>query len=450
MDDFVFRGNLSATADPQMINPTVQKLWSSFCLGDSDLILKPGAPLTFCIGGAELPVLGDGKEYALRITETGAAIVGRDYGGMMRGFCSLLMKICCRRSDFALSPAEEESCYKLKNRMIHICVFPENDPYFIKKLIRLAGICQYTHVVIEFWGMLQYDCLKELAWPQAFSKEEAKELVRECRELGMEPIPMFNQLGHASAGRVKYGKHVVLDQNPRLQHLFTPDGWSWDIHSEETRALLKNVRRELYEVFGEGEYLHVGCDEAYYYTHCDEERRYLPDFLSYLTDEVVAEGRRPMVWMDMLLERGKFTENGRTCATCVPEEVDILQNSLNPKTVMVDWQYNITASPVPSLLSLKGNIRDAMGAPWYDQRNYAAHVDTIAEHGLFGIMMTTWHKLKEYMPSILGCAKECGAATFPWAKFSGNREVTAALLRRLSFEGNTYEDSGWSREQIEI
>ena len=450
MKDFIISSSITAVADPQMDNSTVRTLWSRFCLDDSTLSFEPGTSLTFRMGDAELPTLDNGKEYALRVTETGAAVVGKDYGGLMRGFCSLLMKVNCQQKALTVAPVEEESQYRIQNRMLHICIFPENDLYFIKKLIRLAGLCQYTHIVIEFWGMLQFDCMKELAWPQAFTKDEARELIQECRELGMEPIPMFNQLGHATACRVKYGKHVVLDQNPRLQHLFTPDGWAWNIHSEETLNLLRSIRQELYDLFGQGEYIHIGCDEAYYYTHCDEERQQLPSFLKTLTDEVVVEGRRPMLWMDMLLERNKYNEKCRITATGMPGEVEVLQDALNPASVMVDWQYYAVEAPVPSLMSLKDNIRDAMGAPWYDKANYAAHIDTVEEHGMFGIMMTTWHKLKEYMPSILGCAKKCGAISFPWSRFSGLREETATMLRRLSFEGNTYADCGWSKEQIEV
>jgi hypothetical protein len=40
-------------------------------------------------------------------------------------------------------------------------------------------------------------------------------------------------------------------------------------------------------------------------------------------------------------------------------------------------------------------------------------------------------------------------ATFPWGRYSGDSEHTATLLRRVSFEGNTYADCGWSKEQIE-
>ena len=437
----------TAVADERMNNETVKKLWNSFTLTTDKICLEKGDDFTFRLGNTQLPLLSEGKEYVLKVDENGAAIVGKDYGGLMRGFMSLLMKIEYDNEIIKIKIVTEESDYKIDNRMIHICVFPENDLYFIKKLIRLAGLCQYTHIVIEFWGMLKYDCLKELAWPHAFTKEQAKELICECRELGIEPIPMFNQLGHATASRVCYGKHVVLDQNPKLQHMFTPDGWAWNIESDAVKSLLKQVRQELYELFGEGEYMHIGCDEAYYITRNAELRQKLPAYLAKLTNEVEAEGRRPMLWMDMLLEKGIFKD----CYTVgEKDEVEKIRNTTAKSSVFVDWQYDCSETPIPSLLSLKNCGRDAMGAPWFKAQNYNAHVQTIENNDLFGIMLTTWHTLKSNMQSILGCAKKCGAKSFVWSEYSGLREETATLLRRVSFEGNTYFDCGWSKEQIEV
>ena len=54
------------------------------------------------------------------------------------------------------------------------------------------------------------------------------------------------------------------------------------------------------------------------------------------------------------------------------------------------------------------------------------------------------------MPSILGCAKKFGAVTFTWSEFSGLHEETATLMRRISFEGDNYANSGWSEKQIEV
>ncbi len=448
MNGYLLLDNKSTVfADQRMSNKTVKNLWNSFTLTTGEICFEKGENFTFRLGNTQLPILSKDKEYVLKVDENGAAIVGKDYGGLMRGFISLLMKIEYDDEYLRIKAVTEESDYKIGNRMIHICVFPENDLYFIKKLIRLAGLCQYTHIVIEFWGMLKFDCLKELAWPHAFTKEQAKELITECRELGIEPIPMFNQLGHATASRVCYGKHVVLDQNPRLQNLFTPDGWAWNIDSAEVKELLKRVRIELYELFGQGEYMHIGCDEAYYISRNKAFRQKLPAYLKELTDEVEQEGRRPMLWMDMLLEKGIFKD----CYTVgEKDEVESIRNATAKSSVFVDWQYDCYETPIPSLLSLKNCGRDTIGAPWLNERNYNAHVQTITDNAMFGIMLTTWHTLKQHMPSILGCAKECGAKSFVWSEYSGLREETATLLRRVSFEGNAYTDCGWAKEQIEV
>ena len=215
MNDFYTLGHKThAVANARMNNDTVKKMWNSFCLTEGDLEITPCEEFIFQIGITKLPTLSEDKEYAIKVDEKGIAVVGKNYGGLVRGFMSLLMKIEQENTILKIRSFTEESDYKIKNRMIHICVFPENDLYFIKKLIRLSALCQYTHIVIEFWGTLKYDCLKELAWPHAFTKAQAKELIKECRELGIEPIPMSNQLGHATASRGCYGKHVVLDQNP--------------------------------------------------------------------------------------------------------------------------------------------------------------------------------------------------------------------------------------------
>ena len=336
-----------------------------FALPRANWKSPPCEEFVFTIGSTAPPALDEGKEYAITVDENGVAVAGKDYGGLMRGFFALIMKIEQMNNQFVIGFAEEQSKYILQNRMIHICVFPENDLYFIKKLIRLSALCQYTHIVIEFWGMLKYDCMSELAWPHAFAKEQAKELIDECRDLGTEPIPMLNQLGHASASRVRYGKHVVLDQNPKLQRLFTPDGWAWNIESEEVKRLLARVRHELYELFGEGEYMHVGCDEAYFISRNAALRQQLPTYLKELTDEVESEGRRPMLWMDMLLEKGVY----QNCYTVgEKDEVEKIRNATALSTVFVDWQYDCAEIPIPTLHSLKDCKRDVIGAPWFNPK----------------------------------------------------------------------------------
>src|SRR5690554_1152800 len=126
-------------------------------------------------------------------------------------------------------------------RGLHLCIFPETKMLLLKKVIHLAGLLKYSHVVLEFWGSLQLDAMKELAWPGSLTKTQANELLDVAKRAGVEVIPMFNVWGHAAGSRCSYGRHVVLDQNPMLATLFEPDGWTWCLTNKSTQSLLKDI-----------------------------------------------------------------------------------------------------------------------------------------------------------------------------------------------------------------
>ena len=443
---------VAAKADPCMQNDTVLRLFEGFTFHRASLTLTEGQPHRLVIGEPVLPQLSAQAEYVVAADPNGLAVIGRDAASLMHGYLALLMRIeYTTDGRLFVAPTLQEGLFRTPNRMIHFCVFPETSLLFLKKCIRLAGALQFTHVVIEFCGMLKYDCYPSLSFPDAFDKAQIRKVLREVRELGMEPIPMFNHLGHASGCRLLSGKHVVLDQDPSLYALFTPDGWSWNIDNPDALALLRQVRAELYELFGEGSYFHAGLDESYMYANDPALYAKLPKFLGELTREIAAEGRRPMIWMDMFLPPEAYGDQTRhACAKKTPEECLAVLQGLAPETVLIDWQYNMTEAPIPTTLYLKDRGFDIMGAPWLGNANCKAHADTVAENGLFGIMDTTWHTLNREMYGILRLARYLGAAKAPWSDRSGPREETATLLRKLTFEPYGYEESGWMTHQITL
>ncbi len=433
----------------------VQELWSCFCSRAGELELIAGENDRILIGNADfLPIEGD-EEYTLNVTQTGVAILGKDHDSLMRGFSAFLIRI--EMIDMEEEPTFRAACgeirgvFSVARRMIHYCIFPHTTLATLRRLVRLCGVLSYTHVILEFWGMLRYDCMKELSWNNAYSKEEIADILREARGLGVEPIPMFNHLGHAAACRIDSGKHVVLDQNPSLQYLFTPEGWCWNVYSEKAKALLRKIRQELYELFGEGSYFHIGCDEAHIYSSGYYSIEGVGEFLKELTAEVVAEGRRPILWGDMMipLEHNDDSAEKREWAAKQAAKMRPMLHALHPQTIAADWHYDVTFSPITTTLLFQKEGFDVIGCPWDSNANIDAHYRTTVEANTYGLMMTTWHTLNTGVQAILHCARRCGFPEAPWSAYAGHRRLeVAVLLRKLSPRGLEYADFGFHTTQI--
>ena len=452
---FIF-GARTAVQVPQGLDATLlRELWSCFCCRAGELELCAGEEGKIVIGDAPILPFSGTEEYTLNVTPTGVAILGRDKDCLMRGFSAFLIRI--EMTDMDTTPVFRAACgevrgvFSVARRMIHYCIFPHTTLASLRRLVRLCGVLSYTHVVLEFWGMLRFDCLKELSWDNAYSKEEIADIIREARGLGVEPIPMFNHLGHAAACRIDSGKHVVLDQNPSLQYLFTPEGWCWNIFSDKAKSLLRSIRRELYELFGEGSYFHIGCDEAHIYSSGYYDVNGVGEYLKELTAEVVAEGRRPILWGDMMipLEFNSKSEADRAFAAKQAERMRPMLLSLHPKTIAADWHYDVTFSPVTTTLLFKKEGIDVIGCPWDNKANIDAHHRTTVDENTYGLMMTTWHTLNTGVQAILHCARRCGFPEAPWSSYAGHRRLeVAVLLRKLSPEGLSYADFGFHTTQI--
>lgn len=450
---FTVPENVKAVAHSCLNKSVIKEFWSNFTFGTSQLEIVETDELVFLIGNAEIPSLED-CDYSINVEKDGACIRAVSEKELVRGYVTLLDKICAvDGSDGTV--AECPSCLicdraQIKNRMVHFCVFPETKLWDIQRFVRFCGALKYTHIVIEFWGMLKYDCMKELSWQNSFCKDELRPIIREANDLGIEVIPMFNQWGHASAGRVLYGKHVVLDQNPALQTYFSEDGWCWDINKPKVRALLRDIRRELTELCGEGEYFHIGCDEAYNFEFTKENMDGIIDFINEVNDEMNGMGRRIIIWGDMLLYKHKsYSANNKYCCNApTPEAEKYMLSRLDKNIVIADWQYDTTEAPVETAAVFTSAGFDCMLCPWdRGLSQMRAPVITVKEQRLFGFLHTTWNTISSGMPYVV-IAAALGFEDIGKCKVSFIRTKAAAVLRKVMPSEGVYEKSGWNKSQL--
>lgn len=449
----VISGDIHAIAHPCLNKDIIKEFWHNFTYQTSTLSICEKEEFVFLVGNAERLSLDD-CDYSINITPNGICVYAKDEKTLLQGFMTLLGSFQATDRDEKLTV--ELDCCEIKdkaiiqNRMVHFCVLPEVELWQLQRFVRFCGALKYTHIVLEFWGMLQFDCMKELAWPHAFTKEQFKPIIREANDLGMEVVPMFNHWGHASASREMHGKHVVLDQNPALQTYFSEDGWCWDIRKSKVRKLLRKIREELIELCGNGNYFHVGCDEAYNFQCTDANMDMVCDYFNEIAEDMRLQNRKVIVWGDMFLYRQAHynPNNHYSCNAPSHEAAQYMLKRLDKKIIIADWQYHAGQAPVETASVFTQAGFECLLCPW--DRGFAqsrACLDTVKNQEIMGFMHTTWHTLTSGMPYVMFTAIG-GFESIDGLGLSQLRMQSAALLRKVMPINGDYEKAGWSKIQI--
>ena len=466
--EYEFNGEVDCVVSAHFNNDDalelLQELWTNFTFGIGKLNIKKSTFITenkFAITSLteniSFPILESNFEYAIHVNSEGVFVSSNSEKGIIHAFATLLQMIEPKNLDVGKEKFSIKNCMisdkpAISFRGIHICIFPETTLIFIQKVIRLSGLMKFTHIVIEFWGMLKYDVMSELSWENAYSKDQIRPLIKEANALGMEVIPMINHLGHATSSRVVYGKHVVLDQNPRRALLFEPDGWTWCLSNPDTVNLLKEVRKELIELCGKGQYFHLGCDEAYTFATCglcknSNKLDLLSNYINSLAEDLKNYNRRGIIWGDALLDTTKW--ESPNYATSRPDQKthEILEK-LDRSLIIDDWQYYIMEGKVPTSQYFMEKGFDVILSPWRDLKNISALSKCAQSINAFGFIATTWNTLNESI-ELIPIAGECswvGDRKKDKIEVDLMRCVAASLQRKLVPVHGIYKDAGWHED----
>ena len=446
---FIFSGAIDALSHSCLNKTIIKEFWHSFSFNCSELKVTESNEFIFSVGNAKkLPL--DGYAYSINVEKDGICVCAESERDLIHGFMTLLDRFNATDDGISVDCCTIKDKPLIKNRMVHFCIFPETEIWELERFVRFCGALKYTHIILEFWGMLRYDCLKELSWSFAFSKEQIRPIISVAHDLGLEVIPMFNHWGHASASRVIHGKHVVLDQDPSLQTYFSEDGWCWDIRKDKVKALLRSIRNELIELCGEGSYFHIGCDEAYNFEFTKENMDFICNFINEIADEMNEKDRRIIAWGDMFLYKHPHYDpaNNYACNAPSAEVEKYMLAHLDKRVIIADWQYTCPKAPVETASVFKNAGFDCLLCPWDTGRPHTkAAIETVRSQELMGFIHTTWHTLSRGIPYVLLAAvgdfdASCGN--------SPTRTYAASLLRKAAPVNGDYRKAGWSKSQIDF
>ena len=436
----------------------VREIISNFTHGQITNLTFSREDNAIVIGSGER-LLAEDADFTINVTDGGIAITGINYPCLINGLTTMLELLQYHKTKgFYIAKGIYSDKAQIKFRSAHLCIFPETKLNYLIKCIRSCAMAKYTHVVLEFWGMFKFDCLKELSWPFALSKETVKEIASEANSLGVEIIPMFNHLGHASGSRILHGKHVVLDQNPQYEYMFKAYGWEWDYDNEEVYSLLEKIRDELMEACGEGSYFHIGCDEAYTSGVDPDSTEKMTNYINSLSDSLAQKGRRAIMWGDMLLCKNELIQfENNYYGNSLKEISEYLLKNISKDIIIADWQYEAFDDVWETSKIFNSYGFTVLCCPWDSEENIISAINTAQSLGLRGIMETTWHTLIRVFPLMVFAGYYSYSfnnreSLHPLYKTGLAKDAfrchAASIARKVYPSGGDYLKSGWAEESV--
>ena len=196
-------------------------------------------------------------------------------------------------------------------------------PYLEKWLRELAQI-GYDTIVWEVENNIRWESCPECASPDAFSKDEFREILDYSRGLGLEPIPLFQTIAHCEYV-LKHEAYAHLAEIPGEISQYCP-------RNPDVLPFLTGWIEEYLDVFGEVRYFHIGADEAWWLGKCPRCQEYLAthslsqlyiEHVNAVSEPLSQRGVTPIIWADMVLHRH--------------EAIDALSRDI----MLFDWIYSV-------------------------------------------------------------------------------------------------------------
>ena len=395
----------------------------------------------------------EAQGYELELTGRSATLSAKDVQGLFHGAQSLLWLArsdAVRKTDmgWSIPGATVRDWPDNPFRSVMLQLTWSDDARAIRDTLRALAVLKYSSVFLEFGPNVRQGTSADPGRPSAFTREDLRGFVATCRELGLEPLPYLNSLGHAERGYV-YPKLI--------------DGEFIDLGAGENYDFLFRMYDSLIEDFGgRVRYFHTGMDEAgkallaNAAKHGQSTSQLLAGHITRVS-EYFRERRIAMVlWHDMLLSKEQ-TDQGHANGGPPVDSWGAIRSI--PRDVVLNyWQYSPFAE-YPVVDRFKNLGFPVMVSPWKALDGCRTLTAWGTDRGC-GLVQTAWSdpfydRAKSrnnmlYLPGVAGglvAAAEAGWSKasppyselgyYPyglWSRVLGERRTRTALvgLRTIS------------------
>ena len=255
--------------------------------------------------------------------------------------------------------------------------------------LREAAGMGYNAVLWEIENKVRWETCPECVDPEAFSKDEFKQVLAEADRLGLEPIPLMQTFGHAEY-ILRHDKYANWKESPTNLACYC-------VSRPEVVAFQKALLREYLDLFGDCvRRFHLGGDEAFAFGTCplcrafDKMDLYVRH-LNAISEELIVKGVRPGVWADMVLQGGDLKNRGKA------DIADDTMQKLPRIFTLWNWDYYHGAR------STKG---DADATPWLTKLGYEVILSAASQSAMDSPFLP---QFKMHRDNIAACAADVRA-----------------------------------------
>jgi Glycosyl hydrolase family 20, domain 2/Glycosyl hydrolase family 20, catalytic domain len=264
--------------------------------------------------------------YGLRIDAGGMLLVGTDAAGLYYAVQTVAQILRLRRTSGRVVPGVTIRDWPaLRHRAVMMDIARQVErPDYVEQFIRDMAACKKNMFVLYFEDKFRWKQHRALSHPLGYTPAEFARLARVAEENHVEFVPALPCLGHCE-GILKHDEIAHLRADGAIYQLSMRHPGTRKLLREQIEAILPLYR---------GGFFHVNCDESPLLAgppgspkrYLTESLRLFGEHLVWLHDLLARDGKRIMVWGDMLLHYRQIARN-------LPRDI-----------IIVDWDYGPLAT----------------------------------------------------------------------------------------------------------